>query len=126
MLATFAALVGDKLPENAGEDSYNILPALVGQKYEKPIRGAIVIENRAIILGDWKLIFGSGKGGISGRYSKQQLDESKLKGQKGELYNLKEDPSEQKNLYAERPELVRHLSELMEKYKRYGRSAGLK
>ena len=124
MLATFAALMGDKLPENAGEDSYNILPALVGQEYEKPLRGAIVIENRAIIQGDWKLIFGSGKGGISGRYSKQQRDESEPKGQKGELYNLKEDPSEQKNLYDERPERVRHLSELMEKYKRHGRSVG--
>ncbi len=59
MLATFAALMEDKLPDNAGDDSYNILPGLVGQQYEKPIRGAIVIENRAIIQGDWKLIFGS-------------------------------------------------------------------
>ena len=126
MLATFAALVGEKLPENAGEDSFNILPALVGQKYKNPIRGAIVIENRAIIQGDWKLIFDSGKGGLNRRYSKQQIDESELEGQKGELYYLKEDPSEQKNLYAERPELVRHLSELMEKYKRDGRSVGLK
>jgi arylsulfatase A-like enzyme len=126
MLATFAALMGDKLPENAGEDSYNILPALVDQKYEKPIRGAIVIENRAIIQGDWKLIFGSGKGGINRRYSKQKIDESEPKEKKGELYNLKEDPSEQKNLYDERPELVRHLSELMEKYRRHGRSVGLK
>ncbi len=122
MLATFAALMGDKLPENSGEDSYNILPALLGGKYENPIREATVIENRAIIQGDWKLIFGSGKGGISGRYFKQQIDDSTLKGLNGELYNLKDDPSEKKNLYAEKPDIVERLKKLMDKYRREGRS----
>jgi len=126
MLATFAALMGDELPKNAEEDSFNILPALVGQEFKKPIREAIVIENRAIIQGDWKLIFGRGRGGLNRRYTKEQIKDFELKGQKGELYNLKEDPSEQKNLYNERPEIVRHLSELMEIYKLQGRSAGLK
>jgi len=122
MLATFSALMGDKLPENSGEDSYNILPALLGKKYEKPIREAIVIENRAIIQGDWKLIFGSGKGGISGRYFKQQIDDSALNGLKGELYNLKDDPSEKNNLYDKRPDIIESLTKLMDKYKREGRS----
>lgn len=87
--------------------------------YSKPFRGGPVDHG-------FDYFFGSGKGGISGRYSKQQRAESEPKGQKGELYNLKEDPSEQKNLYDERPELVRHLTELMEKYRRHGRSVGLK
>jgi arylsulfatase A len=123
MLATFAALMGDTLPENSGEDSFNILPALVKDTYKKPVREAIVIENRVIIEGDWKLIFGSGKGGISRRYFKRQADESEKTAQKGELYNLKDDPSEDKNLYGERPDLVQHLTELMEKYRLEGRSA---
>ena len=123
MLATFSALMGDKLPENSGEDSYNILPALLGENYDKPIREATVIENRAIIQGDWKLIFGSGKGGISSRYFTQQIDDSKLKGLKGELYNLKNDPSEKTNFYTERPEIVDRMTKIMNKYRREGRSA---
>ena len=126
MLATFAALMGDKLPENAGEDSFDILPALIGKGYERPLRGAIVIENRAIIQGDWKLIFGNGQGGLSLRYSRKELDESETQGQRGELYNLKEDPAERLNLYERRPETVRRLTDLMETYRRLGRRARLR
>ncbi len=122
MMATFATLVGDKLPENAGEDSFNILPVLLGEKYEKPLRGAIVIENKAIIQGDWKLIFDSGRGGLSRWLSKQPIEKSE---QKGELYNLKDDPSENNNLYGERSDLVQSLTALFEKYKKDGRSAPL-
>ena len=43
--------------------------------------------------------------------------------QKGELYNLKDDPSEEKNLYEERPDPVQHLTELMEKWGLEVRSA---
>ena len=89
----------------------------MGEKLDKPIREATVIENRAIIQGDWKLIFGSGQGGISGRYYKQQLEESALNELEGELYNLKDDPSEKNNLYAERPDIVKGLTSIMNKYK---------
>jgi arylsulfatase A len=42
--------------------------------------------------------------------------------QPAELFHLKEDLGEQKNLYAQYPERVKELRGLLEKYKREGRS----
>ena len=42
--------------------------------------------------------------------------------QPGELFNLTKDIAERDNLYAQQPEIVRELKELVEKYKREGRS----
>ena len=60
LLATVAAIVGEKLPEDAGEDSYDIGPALRGEKLGQPIREATVLHNAegvfAIRQGPWKLI----------------------------------------------------------------------
>jgi len=41
-MATLATIIGAKLPPNAGEDSYNILPALRGDNLNHPIREATV------------------------------------------------------------------------------------
>lgn len=38
MMATFAAIIGKELPPNAAPDSYNILPALFGEKLSDPNR----------------------------------------------------------------------------------------
>ncbi len=40
----------------------------------------------------------------------------------GELYNLRDDLTERRNLYAEQREVVRRLKALLEKYKAAGRS----
>jgi hypothetical protein len=40
----------------------------------------------------------------------------------GELYNLEDDISEAKNLYADKPGIVRDLKELLEQQKSSGRS----
>lgn len=42
--------------------------------------------------------------------------------QPGELFNVRDDLAERKNLYSAQPEKVRELKELLEKYKRDGRS----
>jgi arylsulfatase A len=41
---------------------------------------------------------------------------------KGQLYNIADDPGERKNVYAEDPEIVQRLTELLERYRRDGRS----
>ncbi len=41
-IATVAAIVGDKLPDNAAEDSVNVLPVLLGEQRPSPIREATV------------------------------------------------------------------------------------
>lgn len=123
LLATCAAVVGDRLPEDAGEDSYNILPAMLGTPHPMPIREATVhhalIGMFAIRRGDWKLILGRGSGG----FTLPQWIEAKPGEPAGQLYNLAEDPGESRDLYAERPEVVAQLTRLLDAYRRDGRSA---
>ena len=68
-MATCAAIVSEPLVTNAGEDSYNILPAIFNHKNQKPIRKAVIAQSSrgyfAIQKGDWKLINGLGSGGFS-------------------------------------------------------------
>jgi len=120
MLATTAAIVGEKLPENAGEDSFNLLPALLGADEGKPIRPGIVHHSGsglfAIRSGPWKLITGLGTGG----FTSPARVEPKEGGPKGQLYNLADDIGEKKNLWGEKPEIVDRLAKLLELYKSQG------
>jgi arylsulfatase A len=130
LLATLAGILDVNLPQNAGEDSFNILPALIEQKLDKPIRHATVLHGVAngdplvIRQGDWALIdFPTGD-------CNEQEPEwfKKERGYQphnypGELYDLKHDLAQSRNLYAEYPEKVRELKALLEKLKREGRSA---
>ncbi|MFH1613741.1 MAG: arylsulfatase [Planctomycetota bacterium] len=122
-MATIATVLGDKLPHNAGEDSYNILPALLGQKLLKPIREALVQHSGdgmfAIRQGRWKLIIGGGSGG----FSEPVHIEPKPGEPEGQLYDLDEDICESKNLYNQHPDIVKNLTELLDKYSKEGRSA---
>jgi len=123
LLATSAALIGATLPENAGPDSYNILPALLGEPRDRPIREAIVSHSQAGVFairrGSWKLILETtGSGGWvqpSGGGPEPKTP--------GQLYNLRDDPAEQKNLYTAHPEIVERLSATLSRYKSQGRSA---
>ncbi len=118
ILATCAAIVRDQLPENAGEDSYNILPALTGKKYDSPIREATVhhpIRGMfSIRRGEWKLIDGKGSGGWSGGGKENTAP--------GQLYHIIDDPEEKNNLYNKRPDIVEFLTKLLDKYKKEDRS----
>jgi len=114
LLATCAAITGAKLPEGAGEDSRNILPAILGEKTDNKLREYAVHHSLwgmfAIRKGDWKLIEQRGSGGFT---RPRVIDSEKEGGPVGQLYNLKEDPSETKNLWNEEPELVKELSQLL-------------
>jgi len=128
-LATFAALLGVKLPDNAGEDSYNILPALRGEQLRQPVREATVLHGGdgkfAIRQGDWVFIDaptgdGNGRRGEP-EWFKQERGYTPNPFP-GELYNLTDDLSQRKNLYGEKPEVVARLKSLLEKYQAEGRS----
>ena len=121
LMATCAAILGVELPDDTGEDSYNILPALLGEKLDKPIARAIVHHSGngmfAIRRGKWKLILGRGSGGWSGKGKKTDPPV--------QLYNMQEDKSEKINLCSEHPEVVETLTKLLEKYRKQGRSRPL-
>ena len=132
LLATCAALLDAKLPANAGEDSYNVLPALLGKELKHPIREATVLHggngNFAIRQGNWMFI-DARSGDVNG--GRTRVDEPAwFKAERGyttnrfagELYNLADDLPEGRNLYGEKPEVVERLKAMLEKYKAEGRS----
>jgi len=130
LLATCAALLGDTLPPDAGEDSYNILPALLNPRLPRPIREATVFHSGsgkfAIRQGDWVLI-DAPTGNDNGRRGEpdwfQQERGYRPHAFGGELYHLGDDPQQRRNLYGDRPEVVQRLKTLLERYKTEGRSA---
>jgi len=122
LMATCAAIVGTTLPDDAGQDSYNILPAMLNPHLKTPIREATVHHSLqgmfAIRQGPWKLIQGRGSGG----FTAPARIKPKPGEPKGQLYNLDNDPAERHNLWAERPEIVERLTALLERYKQQGHS----
>lgn len=117
LLATCAAILDKSLPDNAGEDSYNILPALLGESYDNPIREATVHHSVngsfAIRQGKWKLELCGGSGGWS-KPSNALAKETGLP--EIQLYDLSIDLKEENNIYDQHPEVVEELTVLLQKY----------
>jgi len=104
LLASLAALSGQKLPNQAGPDSVNVLPALLGESPQG--RESLVEQGRAIAVrqGKWKLI----EAGNGPKAAAQ-------------LYNLAEDLGETRNLAKQYPARVAELSQLLESIRQQGR-----
>jgi len=131
VMATVAAIAGSKLPSNAAEDSFNLLPVLRGED-SAPIRPYLLTQAFAgartlsIRRGPWKYLDHRGSGG--NRYEtnsglKPFILPETAPDTPGQLYNLEDDPGETSNLYAVRPEMVKELKALLEEARTSGRSA---
>lgn len=122
LLATTAAIVGDKLPaaEVGAEDSFNVLPAFLGQE-AAPARADLIVHGAdgtfAIRKGPWKWIEGIPVDEISAGARKGRADQHKP-----QLYNLVTDPAETKDLSSQHPEVVKELSALLNRYRDGGYS----
>lgn len=123
LLATCAEIVGEKLPPNAGEDSVSLLPFLHGQASTSSQREAVIHHSIngsfAIRDGQWKLELCSGSGGWSAPRPNTAAARTLPAVQ---LYDLKADVSETRNVQAEHPEVVARLTDLLKKYIADGRS----
>ena len=102
-------------------DSMDFGKVLTGEGTE-PVRKDIVHHSIdgtfSIRRGPWKLIVGQGSGG----WSKTVEIEGGNVVPQGQLYNLKEDHGEQKNLYEQYPEIVTELTARLNLYKDQGYS----
>ena len=116
-LASFAALTGQKLAEDAGPDSFNVLPALLGES--KTGREYLVehANTLSLIKGGWKYI----EPGKGPKVLAKVHIESGLSSEP-QLYDLKEDLGEKRNVAAEHPDIVKELSALLEKLRDHPRS----
>ncbi len=106
-LATFADMLGKKLPDNSGEDSVSFYRALIGQV--APQRLAMIHHGMrgryAVREGKWKLIMESGR-----------------KNSKMELYNLSTDPGEDSNLIMKHPDVAKRLGKRITEIVQNGRT----
>jgi len=123
LLATCAELVEQDLPDNAGEDSISMLPALLGKPTPQSRKGIIhhsVYGNFAIRSGKWKYIPIQGGGGWGHSWGMPRVPVDKSC--PGQLYNMEEDVFEATNLYNERPERVKTMAALLDELVQDGRS----
>ncbi|MEI6892108.1 MAG: arylsulfatase [Pontiella sp.] len=93
LMATFAELLGAKLPDSAGEDSQSFASVLLDSKtdFERlPLINHGNNRRYSITDGDWKLVMPGGEKGM-------------------ELYDLSKDRLEKKNIAAAHPETVQYL-----------------
>jgi len=113
LMATVADIVDFDHGKLTCKDSYSILPVLLGQSNNVPNQKAIVHHSSrgyfAIRTDEWKLILGKGSGGFSTTPAQESLIT-----EEGQLYNMKDDPSETTNLYATRMDIVEKMTKLLE------------
>ena len=113
LASSLAALTAQRLPKDACLDSMNIIQALLGKEGAKG-RDHLVQQNNgnngtyALLEGDWKLH----------RYDRKTarnvVVEQKLANVKVPpymLFNLKEDPTESKNVIAQHPQIAERMKE---------------
>jgi arylsulfatase A-like enzyme len=131
VLATCAALLGQKLPPDAGEDSFNALAAWKGEP-KAVVRDVVVLDSAsglfAIRAGDWKLIEHNPALEHSDDKAEKEKKGKKVKKTKpnpenvNQLFNLATDPTETKNLWDQHPDIVQRLSEQLKQIKANSRS----
>lgn len=127
LMATLAEITSYSLKEDEGEDSISMLPLFQEETKNTHRRETLVNHsingNFAIRKGDWKLIMTPGSGGWS--YPNPSKDSLALKSLPPmQLYNLKTDPQESKNLYDKETSRVTELKNILINQIEKGRSTG--
>ena len=119
MVATLAALTGVALPADAVPDSFNVLPALLGEP-GAPDRDHLIFQVGgtngpfAVRQGQWKYIASGG-----GKKTGQARVTNVVSGQ---LFDLAKDLGETNNLATQYPDKVKELGALLARVRKQGRS----
>lgn len=122
LLATCADILGDPLPDTAGEDSVSNLPIWRGEAADTSLREATIHHSVdgsfSIRAGRWKLEMCPGSGGWSS--PKPGAESAGLP--PIQLYDLEADIGESSNIQDQHPQVVERLTALLTKYVEEGRS----
>lgn len=112
LLASFAALTGQKLPDAAAPDSFNMLPALLGET--ETGRDYLIQEGGPLCVRTthWKYITPSG-----GPKLDRSVNIETGRDTAPQLYDITQDKGERTNVAAEHPEKVAELAAILEKVK---------
>ncbi len=120
LMATCASIVGETLPDDAGEDSVSLMPAF--RNTGEAVRDYVVhhsIDGKfAIRDKQWKLVLCPGSGG----WSKNDAEAFQEGLPMVQLYDMDKDPGEKMNLWKRYPERVRDMVTLLQGLVDEGRS----
>jgi arylsulfatase A-like enzyme len=120
LFATVSEVLETKVPNGSAEDSVSFLPALWGKPIVSTRNGVIhhsISGHFAYRQGQWKLLLAKASGGWTSPNERQAKE-----GLPAQLYDMKTDVGENKNLYREKPDVVNKLLGLLEKDVKRGRS----
>lgn len=102
MMASLADLLNVALPANAAPDSFNVMPALLDYRVRCPRPGMIndtTFGDMSLREGHWKFV--------------QLNAKTPHKGSRQMLFNLKDDPAEQRDLLEGQSQRARDMQKLM-------------
>lgn len=132
LLATCAGIVGAQLPDDAGEDSVNMLGEMCGQQLASSLRESIILQSidgtLSLRQGDWKYIQGRGGGGFDLRGRKfigipHTLErEVQPEDPQEQLYHLGEDVGEHVNVCDDYPHRLAQMRRDLERLITAGRT----
>ena len=122
LFATLADIAGAKIPPNAAEDSFSLLPVFKGEDYARPLRAPVIHLSGngffSIRDGRWKLNLFRGSGGsLAPTFLVPKANEPPF-----ELYDMTEDWRETRNVHDQHPEVVARLEARATEFVRNGRS----
>ncbi len=116
--ATLAEISGAELAQNSAEDSFSFVPLLKGAARERP-RAPVIHHSGggmfAIRDGRWKLVAGNGSGG-------RERPRGEPFGRPYQLFDLRDDPSEKRDVYEREPVVANRLEQALERIMSRGRS----
>ena len=139
MLATFAAVTGQKLDKAQQADSVNMLPSFIGEP-EGPLRDHLILAphkgtHLSIRSEKWMYIPHQGSGGFGGNKPgdhtfagppavtfvgsvNSDIEDGKIRryAPPAQLYDLQADVNQTRNVFSEHPEVVQKLSSLLADY----------
>lgn len=129
MPATFAALNGVKLASDAALDSFNVLPALLGESTIGRDQAIFHVGGTkgplALRSGQWKFIqagqggYGKGNANAKNKTAGPKKDNG---GGRVQIYDLAKDLNEQTNLAEQMPEKVKEFTDILAKARESGRT----
>ena len=121
VFASVADILSVSLSKNTAEDSFSYWPVWSG-KSNKIVRKSIIHQSGdgmlALREGDWKYMEALGSGG----FSEPKRVEAQTGQSTGQLYNMKSDPDEMKDLAAKNPDKAKELAAQLEKIRNQGYS----
>lgn len=103
LLSSFSELAGQKLPEDAAPDSFDVLPALLGQSKQGRDHLVEHAGGLSLIQGDWKVI--EARKGPKSNLTGNELGNN----ESPQLFNLAEDIGEKNDLAAKHPDRAKTM-----------------